>query len=87
MDNIEMFLVVNSILVTLLGLLVGIVGFFLKDLHRDFKRLVDKVNTVTGEYSGQSALLENLSNMHEREFDKLDSRILNLESKKPLANG
>jgi hypothetical protein len=87
MDSIEIFLLVNSVLVTLLGFLVGIVGFFLKDLHRDFKRLVDRVNTMTGEYSGQSALLDNLGSMYEREFDKLETRILSLESLKPQANG
>ncbi len=88
MDNIEIFLIVNSVLVTLLGLFVGIVGFFLKDLHRDFKRLVDRVNSMTGEFTGQSALLENVNKMYEREFERLDRRISSLQySKKPQSNG
>lgn len=87
MAYIEIFLVVNSVLVSLLGLLVGIVGFFLKDLHRDFKRLVDRVNFMTGEFSSQSALVESLDRMYEREFDKLDRRITTLENLKPQTNG
>jgi hypothetical protein len=58
MTPTETLLAVNSMLLTLLGILVGIVGFFLRDFHMQFKQLVQTVTSLCVEVAKESAQAE-----------------------------
>ena len=58
MENSELLLMVNALLVSLLGIGVSMLSFFLKDVYRDHKKLQDKVNTLQREASTHQRLFQ-----------------------------
>ena len=51
MDKVQLLLMVNSVLLSLLSVLFVVIGYFLKDLHKDFKTMVERVNTLYSEHN------------------------------------
>ena len=79
MANTEVLLILNSILLGLISLAFLIIGYFLKDLHKDFKQMMDKVNNVHGELQTHITLFENLSKLFQRQIDSINERIKKIE--------
>ncbi len=79
MTSTEVLLVVNSILLGLISLAFLIIGYFLKDLHKDFKQMIEKVNNVHGELQSHITLFENLSKLFQKQIDALNERIKKIE--------
>jgi hypothetical protein len=50
MNNPQVLLIVNSVLLSLLSILFVVIGYFLKELHRDFKQVVERVNTLYADH-------------------------------------
>lgn len=51
MDKVQLLLIVNSVLLAFLSVLFLVIGYFLKDLHKDFKTMVERVNTLYTEHN------------------------------------
>jgi hypothetical protein len=51
MDKVQLLLIVNSILLSFLSVLFLVIGYFLKDLHKDFKTMVERVNTLYSDHN------------------------------------
>ena len=51
MDKVQILLLVNSIILSFLSVMFVIIGYFLKDLHKDFKIMVERVNTLYTEHN------------------------------------
>ena len=66
-----------------LGLIaVLVIGYFLKDLHKDFKVLIERVNKVYSDLYSHINSFENISKMFQKQIDTLENRIEQLEEKK-----
>lgn len=89
MDKAEILLIINSVLLSFLSIMFLIIGYFLKDLHKDFKQMVERVNTLYSEHNTHVTLAQNfesgmdskMSNL-QREIVRLDLRCAKLESEK-----
>jgi hypothetical protein len=81
MSNSEIWLIVNSVLLGVISLLFFAIGYFLKDLHKDFKKMIDRVNTVHSELNTHVSLFENLAKVFQKQIDRLNERIKQLEKK------
>jgi len=79
MTSTEVLLVLNSILLGLISLTFLIIGYFFKNLHKDFKHMIDKVNNVHGELHTHITLFENLSKLFQRQIDSINDRIKRIE--------
>jgi len=82
MEKLEVYLLLNSVMVGLLTLLAGVVGFFLRDLHKEFKRLIEKVNDLSGQVHTHVNLFDRMTGLYEKRLDKQDARIDHLEKKR-----
>ncbi len=81
MSNPEMWLIINSILLGVISLLFFVIGYFLKDLHKDFKKMIERVNIVHNELNTHISLFENLTKVFQKQIDRLSERIKQLERK------
>ena len=81
MDKVQLLLIVNSVLLSFLSVLFIVIGYFLKDLHKDFKTMVERVNTLYNEHNTHVVL--------SKSFDKdINDRVSNLYRKvKKLQRG
>lgn len=79
MEQLEMYLILNSVLIGVLTILGGVVGFFLRDMHKEFKRLIEKVNELSGRLNTHVSLFDRMANLYEKRMDKQDDRIATLE--------
>lgn len=79
MNSTEILLVINSILLGLISLLFLLIGYFLKDLHKDFKQMLERVNKLNGEVYTHISLFENLSKVFQRQIDSLSDRLKKIE--------
>ena len=89
MDKVEILLVVNSVLLSFLSIMFLIIGYFLKDLHKDFKVMVEKVNTLVSEHKSHVSISETFDtnidervNTLQREVHQLSYRCEQLERAK-----
>lgn len=74
MDKVQLLLIVNSVLLSFLSVLFIVIGYFLKDLHKDFKTMVERVNTLYNEHNTHVVL--------SKSFDKdINDRVSNLYRK------
>jgi uncharacterized protein Yka (UPF0111/DUF47 family) len=80
MKSTEILLLVNSLLLGLVSISFVAIGFFFKDLHKDFKSLVERVNNLYMELNTHVKLFENLSGMYQKQIDRLNQRIDRLEN-------
>ena len=87
MTNTEILLIINSVFLGVISLLFVLIGYFLKDLHKDFKRMMERVNTLHSELHTHITLFDNLSKLFQRQIDNLSERIKKTEkqlnTKKP----
>ena len=81
MSNPEMWLIINSILLGIISLLFFVIGYFLKDLHKDFKKMIERVNTVNSELNSHIDLFENIYKVFQKQIDRLNERLKQLEKK------
>ncbi len=79
MDTTNILLIVNSVLLGLISLPFLIIAYFLKDLHKDFKHMIEKVNQLHGELHTHISLFENLSKVFQRQIDGLSDRLKKIE--------
>ncbi len=79
MNNTETLLVINSILLGLIGILFLSIGYFLKNLHKDFKHMVEKVNSVHGELYTHLTVFESLTKLFQKQINGLKKRIKQIE--------
>lgn len=75
--NTETLLLLNSILTTTAGALFLVMGYFFRDLHKDFKKLIDRVNQLSRQLSTHIAKTESTA----EEIERLRKRLAALESK------
>ena len=57
------------------------IGYFLKDLHKEFKQMIDRVNRLHGELHTHITMFENLTKLFQRQIDQAIERIKKLEKK------
>ena len=81
MDKIQILLLINSILLAFIGVLFVFIGYFLKDLHKDFKLTIEKVNKLSSEVATRVTLFEALVRIFQRQINGLTGRIKTLEDK------
>ncbi len=81
MNSTEVLLVINSILLGLISLTFVVIGYFLKDLHKEFKQMIDRVNKLHGELHTHITMFENLTKLFQRQIDGCMERIKQLEKK------
>jgi predicted nucleic acid-binding Zn-ribbon protein len=79
MTSTEILLVINSILLGVISLMFVLIGYFLKDLHKDFKHLMERVNKQHSELHTHITMFENLTKLFQRQIDGLNERIKKLE--------
>jgi DNA anti-recombination protein RmuC len=72
MNQLEIILVFNS-------LLLGIIGYFLKDLHKEFKVLIERVNKIHTDFYSHQQIVETLNAFNEKQIERLEKRIEKLE--------
>ena len=79
MTSTEILLVINSILLGVISLMFVLIGYFLKDLHKDFKHLMERVNKQHAELHTHITMFENLTKLFQRQIDGLSERIKKVE--------
>jgi hypothetical protein len=79
MDKVQILLVINSIVLSFLSILFVIVGYFLKDLHRDFKTMVERVNTLYNEHTTHVILSNSFDKNIQNRVSGLFRKIKKLE--------
>lgn len=79
MDKTEILLIVNSVLLGFVSLLFLIVGYFLKDLHKDFKQLIERVNKLYTDLNTHVNLFDRLTQVFQRQLDNLSHRVRSIE--------
>jgi len=82
MEKTEILLLVNSILLAIISIMFLVIGYFLKDLHKDFKILIERVNKLYTDLYSHINLFEGISKMFQKQIDTLENRIEQLEEKK-----
>jgi hypothetical protein len=80
MDKVQILLVINSIVLSFLSILFVIIGYFLKDLHRDFKTMVERVNTLYSEHNTHVVLSSSFDKNIQNRVSGLYRKIKKLES-------
>lgn len=81
MNSTEILLVINSVLLGLISLTFVVIGYFLKDLHKEFKQMIERVNKLHGELYTHITMFENLTKLFQRQIDGAIERIKKLEKK------
>lgn len=79
MTSTEVLLVLNSVLLGVISLLFLGIGYFLKDLHKDFKKMMERVHQLHNELDTHVTLFENLTKLFQKQIDSLRDRIKRLE--------
>jgi cell division protein FtsB len=80
MTTSEFLLTANSLLLALVGILLGVVGFFLKGLHGKFEQLVERVNQLYTELSTEATTSRLHRDQKTKEMDNLADRVNRLET-------
>ncbi|MEM6268331.1 MAG: hypothetical protein AAF998_02785 [Bacteroidota bacterium] len=79
MSATDLLLTINSLLLGLISILFVIIGFFLKDLHKQFKTLVDRVNNLYTQLSREATQGKHHREVHGKEIAEIKDRIRRLE--------
>ena len=82
MEKSEILLLVNSVLLGIISIMFLVIGYFLKDLHKDFKILIERVNKLYSDLYSHINLFDGISKMFQKQIDTLENRIEQLEEKK-----
>ena len=81
MDSVQILLIINSVLLGFIGMLFMFIGYFLKDLHKDFTQLIERVNQLNTEVNTRVQLFETIGRFFQRQINTLNNKVRNLESK------
>jgi DNA anti-recombination protein RmuC len=82
MEKSEILLIINSVLLGIISIMFLVIGYFLKDLHKDFKILIERVNKLYSDLYSHINLFDGISKMFQKQIDTLENRIEQLEEKK-----
>lgn len=81
MEKTEALLLINSVLLGIISIMFLVIGYFLKDLHKDFKTLIERVNKLYTDLYSHISLFDNISKMFQKQVDSIDRRLSQLEEK------
>jgi predicted PurR-regulated permease PerM len=84
MEKTEVLLIINSVLLSIVSILFLIVGYFLKDLHKDFKQLIERVNNLYSDLNKHVNLFDRLTQVFQRQLDNLVDRVRNIEQNEKI---
>lgn len=79
MEKSEILLLVNSVLLAIISILFLVIGYFLKDLHKDFKTLIERVNKLYTDLYSHINLFDNISKMFQKQIDSVERRLGGIE--------
>lgn len=71
--NTETLLLLNSILTTSAGALFLVMGYFLRDLHKDFKALIERVNELSTQLATHVATTKQKTDDLQRLRQRIDA--------------
>jgi predicted PurR-regulated permease PerM len=86
MEKTEALLLINSVLLGIISIMFLVIGYFLKDLHKDFKTLIERVNKLYTDLYSHINLFDNISKMFQKQVDTIDKRLNHLEENIKKAN-
>lgn len=86
MEKTEALLLINSVLLGIISIMFLVIGYFLKDLHKDFKILIERVNKLYTDLYSHINLFDNISKMFQKQVDSIDKRLNHLEDTLKKAN-
>ena len=75
------FMLLNSFLLLGVGIMLGMIGFFFKDLHKDFKELVIRVNSLYTELTRHTTQAEANYKSQSEDLKEFKERVKALEKK------
>jgi hypothetical protein len=81
MDYTQILLLINSLLLAIISALFFIAGYFLRDLHRDFKILIERVNKLYTDLYTHINWFDNISKMFQKQIENIETKIKQLEEK------
>lgn len=81
MEKSEILLLINSVLLAIISIMFLVIGYFLKDLHKDFKTLIERVNKLYSDLYTHINLFDNISKMFQKQIDTIEKKVDELEEK------
>lgn len=81
MENPELITLLNTFLLSVVSMASLLVGFFLKDLYRDYKQQIEKVNALHRELHSHNRLFDELLQITQQQIDRLNERINRLDER------
>ncbi len=81
MENPELVTLLNTCLLSVVSMASLLLGFFLKDLYRDYKNQVEKVNALHRELDSHNKLFDELLQITQQQMDRLHERINRLDER------
>ncbi|MHB8260460.1 MAG: hypothetical protein ACYDCN_08525 [Bacteroidia bacterium] len=81
MDYTKTLLLINSLLLACIGLSFFIAGYFLRDLHRDFKALIERVNKLYTDLHTHIIWFDNISKLFQKQIENVETKMKDLEAK------
>jgi hypothetical protein len=81
MENPEFITLFNTFLLSVVSMTSLLIGFFLKDLYRDYKNQVEKVNALHRELDSHNKLFDELLQITQQQMDRLHERINRLDER------
>ena len=81
MNYTQILLLVNSLLLGVISLLFLMAGYFLRDLHRDFKALIERVNKLYTDLYSHINWFDNATKLFQKQVDGVQNKISELETK------
>ncbi len=76
-----MIVLFNTFLLSVVSMASLLVGFFLKDLYRDYKNQIEKVNALHRELDSHNKLFNELLQITQQQLDRLHERINRLDER------
>jgi DNA anti-recombination protein RmuC len=81
MQKTEILLIVNSVLLGIISLMFIAISYFFKDLHKDFKVLIERVNKLYSDLYSHINLYDTISKVFQKQIDSLENKIEQLKKK------
>jgi len=81
METTQILLLINSLLLAIISLLFFVAGYFLRDLHRDFKSLIERVNKLYTDLYTHINWFDNISKLFQKQIESVEAKIKQLEEK------
>ncbi len=81
MDKTSILLLINSLLLAIISILFLVIGYFLKDLHKDFKTLIERVNTLYTDLYSHIHLFDAMSQNVQQKLMEVEKKVAELAHK------